>query len=207
MVVDFAMNEACAAGTGSFLEEAALETLGVEMAQIFQDFGTKVQLFEGQDRIQGILFVRCRGQVGEVGAVWIGEHGGVVAPRAGYGLLSVFGVLPGPVAVVFAGTIGVAGFTIGGDVDATAVPVGCGQAAVAAYVAAGAAGAIEGVATILALQNGVIPPTANFLGPDPECDLDYVPNHAREAPVRHALNNSFGFGGQNVTLCLSHFDG
>jgi nodulation protein E len=68
--------------------------------------------------------------------------------------------------------------------------------------ALGAAGAIELVATIGALRDGVVPPTMNFLDPDPECDLDYVPNAARELPVRAALSNSFAFGGLNAVLAL-----
>jgi nodulation protein E len=68
--------------------------------------------------------------------------------------------------------------------------------------ALGAAGAIELVAVIGALRDGVIPPTANFLDPDPECDLDYVPNAAREKAVRAALSNSFAFGGLNAVLAL-----
>ena len=68
--------------------------------------------------------------------------------------------------------------------------------------ALGAAGAIELVAAIGALRDGVIPPTANFIDPDPECDLDYVPNTARETPVRAALSNSFAFGGLNAVLAL-----
>lgn len=68
--------------------------------------------------------------------------------------------------------------------------------------ALGAAGAIELVAVIGAMREGVVPPTANFLDPDPECDLDYVPNQARAAPVRAALSNSFAFGGLNCVLAL-----
>ena len=64
----------------------------------------------------------------------------------------------------------------------------------------GAAGAIESVYTILALERGMVPPTINQEFPDPECDLDYVPNTAREASVSVALSNSFGFGGTNATL-------
>ena len=67
----------------------------------------------------------------------------------------------------------------------------------------GASGAVEAVATIRTITDGIIPPTINLNDPDPECDLDYVPNVAREATVRHALSNSFGFGGQNGMLVFS----
>ncbi len=66
--------------------------------------------------------------------------------------------------------------------------------------ALGAAGAIEAVATVLALRDGVLPPTANFTEPDPECDLDVIPNEARAAQVEYALSNSFAFGGLNGVL-------
>jgi nodulation protein E len=71
--------------------------------------------------------------------------------------------------------------------------------------ALGAAGAIELVAVIGALREGVIPPTANFIDPDPECDLDYVPNTAREKSVDAALSNSFAFGGLNSVIALKRF--
>ena len=64
----------------------------------------------------------------------------------------------------------------------------------------GAAGGIESIATVLTIKNGVIHPTINYEYPDPECDLDYVPNEAREAKVDVAITNSFAFGGQNATL-------
>jgi 3-oxoacyl-[acyl-carrier-protein] synthase II len=67
----------------------------------------------------------------------------------------------------------------------------------------GAAGSVEAIICVLALQRGILPPTINYEFPDPDCDLDYVPNQAREQPFRHAMTNSFGFGGQNVTLILS----
>jgi len=64
----------------------------------------------------------------------------------------------------------------------------------------GAAGAVEFIATVMALRRGAVPPTANLRVPDPECDLDYVPNRGREAAVRTALSNSFAFGGSNAVL-------
>lgn len=64
----------------------------------------------------------------------------------------------------------------------------------------GAAGAVEGVYTVLALHHGIIPPTINYETPDPRCDLDYVPNQARKAPIKVALSNSFGFGGTNACV-------
>ena len=67
----------------------------------------------------------------------------------------------------------------------------------------GAAGAIESIACLLALRHGVLPPTINYETPDPACDLDYVPNEAREVPVDGVMNNSFGFGGHNVALVFS----
>ena len=71
----------------------------------------------------------------------------------------------------------------------------------------GATGAIEAVVTTLALENGVVPPTAGYLGPDPECPLDVVPNTAREKAIRHAISNSFAFGGLNAVIALSRWDG
>ena len=64
----------------------------------------------------------------------------------------------------------------------------------------GGAGAFEAVASVLAIRDGVVPPTINLKHPDPECDLDYVPNEAREVDVEYAMSNSFGFGGHNVVL-------
>ncbi len=66
----------------------------------------------------------------------------------------------------------------------------------------GAAGSVELIATLLAMDTGVIPPTINYSTPDPECDLDYVPNTARKANIRIAMKNSFGFGGKNSILVI-----
>ncbi|MCA9039970.1 MAG: beta-ketoacyl-ACP synthase II [Planctomycetaceae bacterium] len=70
-----------------------------------------------------------------------------------------------------------------------------------------AAGSVEAIACLLSIKNNVIPPTMNYETPDPNCDLDYVPNAAREKEVNVALSNSFGFGGQNISLIFSQFNG
>jgi 3-oxoacyl-[acyl-carrier-protein] synthase II len=69
----------------------------------------------------------------------------------------------------------------------------------------GAAGAVEAVAMAMTLKDGVLPPTINYQTPDPSCDLDYVPNCAREVRVRTAVSNSFGFGGQNACLVMQQY--
>jgi nodulation protein E len=66
----------------------------------------------------------------------------------------------------------------------------------------GAAGAIELAATIVAMRGGFIPPTANFTEPDPQCDLDYVPNETRSGQIEVAISNSFAFGGHNATVAV-----
>lgn len=69
-----------------------------------------------------------------------------------------------------------------------------------------AAGAVELITCVLAIRDGIAPPTINYSTPDPNCDLDYIPNQARRMPVRTALSNSFGFGGQNDTLVIRAFE-
>ena len=71
----------------------------------------------------------------------------------------------------------------------------------------GAAGAVEAGITSLVVERGVIPPTINYETPDPDCDLDYVPNKSRKAAVRYALSNSFGFGGTNAALLFKKYEG
>jgi 3-oxoacyl-[acyl-carrier-protein] synthase II len=70
----------------------------------------------------------------------------------------------------------------------------------------GASGALEAIVCVKVLQEGILPPTINYKTPDPECDLDYVPNTSRKAIVRHVMSNSFGFGGHNATIILSHYN-
>lgn len=83
------------------------------------------------------------------------------------------------------------------------VPISSSKSMLGHLIAA--AGAVELIIAVTALKKGVIPPTINYETPDPECDLDYVPNTAREVRFRHLLSNSFGFGGQNVALVASAF--
>jgi len=71
----------------------------------------------------------------------------------------------------------------------------------------GAAGGVELAACIKAINEGVIPPTINLDNPDPQCDLDYVPNVAREVSIDTALSNSFGFGGHNASVLIKRFEG
>ena len=70
----------------------------------------------------------------------------------------------------------------------------------------GASGALEALICTKIINEGVIPPTINYETPDPECDLDYVPNQPRKAQVHHTLSNSFGFGGHNATLIISRYE-
>ena len=70
----------------------------------------------------------------------------------------------------------------------------------------GGAGGLEAGISTLAIHEGVVPPTINYENPDPDCDLDYVPNKARKMEVNYALSNSFGFGGTNVALLFKRYE-
>jgi 3-oxoacyl-[acyl-carrier-protein] synthase II len=84
---------------------------------------------------------------------------------------------------------------------ATSIPISSQKSMIGHLI--GASGAVEAAATALSLERGVVPPTINLATPDPECDLDYVPNTSREMPIHTALSNSFGFGGQNACLVMT----
>jgi 3-oxoacyl-[acyl-carrier-protein] synthase II len=87
---------------------------------------------------------------------------------------------------------------------ARSVPVSSVKSMLGHLIAA--AGACELITCILAIRDQTLPPTINYSTPDPNCDLDYVPNEQRRTKVRTCLSNSFGFGGQNDTLVVSAFD-
>jgi 3-oxoacyl-(acyl-carrier-protein) synthase len=70
----------------------------------------------------------------------------------------------------------------------------------------GATGALEALLCVLAIREGLLPPTINYEEPDPDCDLDYIPNKAREVKVNVAVSNAFGFGGHNAVLVLRKYE-
>ena len=92
-----------------------------------------------------------------------------------------------------------------GEENAARIPISSTKGATGHCL--GAAGAVEAIFTILATKNGILPPTINYEVEDPTCDLDYIPNEAREAPIEVGLSNSFGFGGHNACVVFRRFDG
>ena len=135
--------------------------------------------------------------------------GGMGAARAMTAAMGDAGLEPGDIGYINAhGTSTPAN----DSTETAAIKISLGEAAARVPISStksmtghllGGAGAVEAVISILALRDQVLPPTINYELPDPECDLDYVPNEAREAPVSHVMTNSFGFGGHNVSLVLS----
>jgi 3-oxoacyl-[acyl-carrier-protein] synthase II len=91
-----------------------------------------------------------------------------------------------------------------GEDNARATPVSSTKGATGHCL--GAAGAVEAMFTVLAVNRGMLPPTINYEEPDPECDLDYIPNESREADVRVGVSNSFGFGGHNACIVVRRFE-
>jgi 3-oxoacyl-[acyl-carrier-protein] synthase II len=91
-----------------------------------------------------------------------------------------------------------------GDEKARRTPVSSTKGATGHCL--GASGAIEAIACIFAVRDGIVPPTINYEDPDPECDLDYIPNESRKVDVKHALSNNFGFGGHNACLVIKRFE-
>ena len=91
-----------------------------------------------------------------------------------------------------------------GEENAARIPISSTKGATGHCL--GAAGAVEAIFTVLATKNGILPPTINYEVEDPTCDLDYIPNEAREAPVEVGLSNSFGFGGHNACVVFRRFD-
>jgi 3-oxoacyl-[acyl-carrier-protein] synthase II len=87
--------------------------------------------------------------------------------------------------------------------DAGKVPVSSTKSMIGHLL--GAAGAVEAGISVLALTEQIVPPTINYQNPDPDCDLDYVPNESREIPVNYVLSNSFGFGGTNAALLFKKY--
>ena len=91
-----------------------------------------------------------------------------------------------------------------GEENAARIPISSTKGATGHCL--GAAGAVEAIFTILATKNGILPPTINYEVEDPTCDLDYIPNEARESPIEVGLSNSFGFGGHNACVVFRRFD-
>jgi 3-oxoacyl-[acyl-carrier-protein] synthase II len=94
--------------------------------------------------------------------------------------------------------------TVFGD-DAKKIPISATKSMTGHLL--GAAGSTAAILTVLTIYEGILPPTINYEEPDPECDLDYVPNVARRQSVRIGMSNAFGFGGTNATLIIRNFSG
>jgi 3-oxoacyl-[acyl-carrier-protein] synthase II len=92
-----------------------------------------------------------------------------------------------------------------GEEEARRIPISSTKGATGHCL--GAAGAVEAMFTTLAVRDGKLPPTINYDDPDPTCDLDYIPNEARDAELSIAVSNSFGFGGHNACIVVGKYEG
>ena len=159
--------------------------------------------------LSGLAEVRGGRITGDGYHITAPEPSGNGAARAIRNAIKAAGLQPEDIDLIYAhGT----GTTLNDAVETTAIKKALGQHAYSVAVTAtksmightlGAAGALSAIGAVLSLHEGIIPPTMNYSVPDPECDLDYVPDVARQKTLHHALVNAFGFGGQNVVAVLS----
>jgi 3-oxoacyl-[acyl-carrier-protein] synthase II len=215
-------------GIGGFCAMRAMSTRNDEPRRASRPFDTERDGFvlgegAGVVVLESLSFARARGAriLGELAGYGMSADafhvtspppGGEGAVRAMQAALKQAGLAPSEIDYINAhGTSTDAGDkheteaikTLFGE-HAYQVPVSSTKSMVGHLL--GAAGAVEAILCVLAIRDGVLPPTINYERPDPECDLDYVPNEARRQPVRAAMSNSFGFGGHNATLILTAFE-
>ena len=219
----------CEFGIGSFNKSRALSTRNEDPQRASRPFdldrdgfvmseGGACLILEERERAvsRGVRIygeVLGYGMTSDAYHVTLPRPGGRGAARAMEAALEDAGLLPGQVDYINAhGTS-----TKANDVTETlAIKLALGEEVARAVAVSstksmsghlmGGAGALESIFCLQAMNEGVIPPTINYTTPDPECDLDYVPNEAREAQVEYAMTNSFGFGGHNVSLLFGPAD-
>jgi 3-oxoacyl-[acyl-carrier-protein] synthase II len=219
-ITDYAVasfSQARALSTRNDEPQAASRPFDADRDGFVMGEGGAVLVLEGEDvaRERGATIlaeVTGYGMSADAYHITLPRPGGQGAARAMAAALADAGLGPGDIGYINAhGTS-----TEANDATETAaIKIALGDAAGTVPVSStksmtghllGAAGAAEAVVCIQAIRLGLLPPTINYETPDPECDLDYVPNQARPAHIDHALSNSFGFGGHNVSLVLSRAD-